>query len=56
MGTKDGIAAKIESDKDSKMQLMEHNVVENKEKVIERLLSLVYNIKPEVHQNMRVGG
>lgn len=54
MGSKGDIAAKIEDDTNKQMREMRVSVDKNKGKVIERVLSLVYNIKPEVHQNLRV--
>ncbi|KAG1653167.1 V-type proton ATPase subunit G [Nymphon striatum] len=54
MGSKGDIVAKIQVDTDLKMKEMKHSVDINKGKVIDRVLSLVNNIKPEVHQNLRV--
>ncbi|GAB6024598.1 V-type proton ATPase catalytic subunit A [Chamberlinius hualienensis] len=55
MGSKDDIAAKIETDKKNRLEEMDRSVGNNKEKVIDQILSLVYNIKPEAHYNLRIG-
>ncbi|XP_068695748.1 V-type proton ATPase subunit G-like [Montipora foliosa] len=53
MGSKDDFKAKV--DEQTMVQLNEigESVEKNKEKVIDRLLNLVYDIKPELHQNLR---
>lgn len=56
VGSRDDIVAKIESDTKARIEGMSRSVQTNKEQVIQRLLSLVYNIKPELHQNMRIEG
>jgi len=53
VGSKDDIAAKIEADTKVKIEAMNRSVASNKEVVIESLLSLCCDIKPEVHKNYR---
>ena len=50
MGSKDDIAAKIEADTKVKIEAMNRSVASNKEVVIQSLLSLCCDIKPEVIQ------
>lgn len=52
-GSKDDLKQKIEHDTISKRRQIEQDVRENKEKVIQRLLEMVYDIKPEMHRNAR---
>ena len=66
VGSKDDIAAKIEADTKVKIEAMNRSVASNKEVVIQSLLSLACDIKPEVtsrdsngckfilHQNQQV--
>ncbi|XP_076065675.1 V-type proton ATPase subunit Vha13 [Oratosquilla oratoria] len=53
LGSKDDVAAKIKKETDMKILEMNKQVDENKDKVITRVLELVRNIRPEVHQNYR---
>jgi len=53
MGSKDDFQAKIEEQTTVRLQQVSDSVNQNKNKVIERLLSLVYDIKPELHENLR---
>ena len=53
MGSKDDFQAKIEEQTSVRLDQVSDSVEKNKDKVIERLLSLVYDIKPELHQNLR---
>ena len=48
VGSKDDIAAKIEADTKVKIEAMNRSVASNKEVVIQSLLSLCCDIKPEV--------
>lgn len=48
MGSKDDIAAKIEADTKVKIEAMNRSVASNKDVVIQSLLSLCCDIKPEV--------
>ena len=54
MGSKDEFVLQDEQDTRAKLVEIEKNVEENKAQVIERILSLVYDIKPELHQNVRL--
>ena len=49
VGSKDDIAAKIEADTKVKIEAMNRSVASNKEVVIQSLLSLCCDIKPEVN-------
>lgn len=53
MGSKDDFQAKIEEQTNVRLDQVSESVKKNKEEVIERLLTLVYDIKPELHQNLR---
>ncbi|KAJ7370145.1 hypothetical protein OS493_034074 [Desmophyllum pertusum] len=53
MGSKDDFQAKIEEQTSVRLDQISDSVTKNQDKVIERLLSLVYDIKPELHQNLR---
>ena len=54
MGSKDDFQLKINEETDVHLKQTEQNVNKSKDIVIERILSLVYDIKPELHQNLRV--
>lgn len=54
MGSKDEFVLQDEQDTRAKLEEIERNVQTNKDAVIERILSLVYEIKPELHQNVRL--
>lgn len=54
-GSKEDIAAKIEADTKVKIEAMNRSVASNKAEVISNLISLVCDIKPEVHKNYRGG-
>lgn len=53
MGSKDDFQAKIEEQTNVRLDQVSESVKKNKEEVIQRLLTLVYDIKPELHQNLR---
>ncbi|XP_014667771.1 PREDICTED: V-type proton ATPase subunit G-like [Priapulus caudatus] len=53
MGSRDDIALKIEDTTKMRIAEMHQNVALNKEKVLNRILSLVYDIKPELHRNFK---
>jgi len=53
IGSKDDIAAKIEADTKVKIEAMNRSVATNKDGVIDSLIKLVCEIKPEVHKNYR---
>lgn len=52
-GSKGDIAARIEADTQVKIEAMNRSVAANKEKVIQSLIKLVCDIKPQVHKNYR---
>ena len=54
MGSKDDFQAKIEEQTKAKLDQVLKDVASNKEAVISRILDLVYDIKPEVHENLRL--
>ncbi|XP_060525286.1 V-type proton ATPase subunit G-like [Cylas formicarius] len=51
MGSKEDIAAKIDKETEVFLQNLEKMVIDNKEKVIEELIELAVDVKPEVHRN-----
>ena len=52
-GSKDDLKQKMDQDMINKRRQIEQDVKQNKEKVIQRLLEMVYDIKPELHRNAR---
>ncbi|XP_065576829.1 V-type proton ATPase subunit G-like [Artemia franciscana] len=56
LGSKEGVAAKIDVDTKLKIEQMNKMVMQNKENVIKTLLDLVSDIKPTIHKNLRVEG
>lgn len=54
-GSKDDFQQKMKGETDKKLETIKEEVKKNKEQVIERLLDLVYEIKPELHINYREG-
>lgn len=54
MGSKDDFQAKIEEQTVARLDQVSSDVTTNKEAVISRILDLVYDIKPEVHENLRL--
>uniref|UniRef100_A0A1L8E0R3 V-type proton ATPase subunit G n=1 Tax=Nyssomyia neivai TaxID=330878 RepID=A0A1L8E0R3_9DIPT len=54
MGSREGVAAKIDCDTKVKIEEMNRMLVSNKEQVVQELLDLVYDIKPEVHRNYQL--
>lgn len=52
-GSKDDFAAKMKIETERRLQTIDKEVAANKEKVIDRLLELIYDIKPEVHINYK---
>jgi V-type H+-transporting ATPase subunit G len=53
MGSREDVAAKIDADTKVKIEEMNKAVVVNKQAVIEKILELVYDIKPELHKNFK---
>ena len=54
MGTREGVAAKIEAETKIKIDEMNKMVKAQQEAVINDVLNLVYDIKPELHTNYRI--
>lgn len=54
MGTREGVAAKIDAETKVKIEEMNTMVMNQQEAVILDVLSLVYDIKPELHMNYRI--
>lgn len=53
MGSREGVASKIDIDTEVKLQEMKRALSTQREQVIESILSLIYDIKPELHKNYR---
>lgn len=53
MGSREDVAARIDADTKVKIEEMNNAVVVNKQAVIEKILELVYDIKPELHKNFK---
>ena len=51
MGSREGVAAKIDADTKVKIEEMNRAIVNNKDPIIQQVLELCYDIKPEVHRN-----
>lgn len=51
MGSKEGVAAKIDADTRLKIEQMNQQMSVQRKAVIDELLDLVYDIKPELHRN-----
>ena len=49
----DDFQQQLKQGTDKQMILMNDQIDKNKEKVIERMLELVYDISPEIHENFR---
>jgi len=54
LGSRDDVALKIDKDTQRALADMQVSMQHNKEKVLQQLLALVYDIKPEIHKNLRV--
>ncbi|KAK0408737.1 hypothetical protein QR680_004127 [Steinernema hermaphroditum] len=54
LGSKGDIEAKIREDTNAQLEAMTNSVSENKQAVIERLLQLVCDIRPELHHNLQL--
>jgi len=55
LGSQDDIAVRIKKETVEKKSTQNQIVSTNKDKVIARILSMVQDIKPELHQNVRLG-
>lgn len=53
-GSREDVATRIEQDTEARLAEMNHALAKNKEKVIEEVLSFVYDIVPTVHKNYRI--
>jgi len=53
MGSREIVAARIDADTKIKVDEMNKAVIINKEAVIDEILELVYDIKPELHKNFK---
>jgi len=53
MVSREDVSARIEADTKLRINEMNKAVQMHKEAVIEKILELVYDIKPELHQNFR---
>lgn len=51
MGSREGVAAKIDADTVQKIEKMNIDIQSNKNPIIMEVLGLCYDIKPEVHKN-----
>lgn len=54
-GSKDDFEQKMKKETEIKLRTIEGEVSEHKEEVIQRLLTMVYDINPELHINYREG-
>ena len=54
-GSKDDFQQKMKQETELKLKTIEGEVSAHKEEVIQQLLDLVYDIKPELHINYREG-
>jgi len=54
MGSREDVAARIEKDTTIRIEEMHKAVATHKEPVIQEILKLVYDIKPEMHKNYRI--
>lgn len=52
MGSKQSVAAKIDADTGVKIDDMNRSISTNRPVLIQELLDLVYDIKPELHKNL----
>ena len=53
IGSKDDFTAKIDEESVDKLRTIDIEVEQGKEKVIDRLLELIYDIQPELHINAK---
>lgn len=54
MGSKESVAAKIDADTRVKIDEMNQSISSNRPVLIQELLDLVYDIKPELHKNLQL--
>lgn len=53
MGSREGVASKIDADTQVKLQEMLRSLASSKEPVISAVLDYIYDIQPELHKNYR---
>ncbi|XP_065094669.1 V-type proton ATPase subunit G-like [Ochlerotatus camptorhynchus] len=53
MGSREGVAAKIDADTVLKIEEMNRSISTNKAALINEILKLVYDIKPQLHKNFQ---
>lgn len=53
MGSREGVASKIDADTNIKLQEMTRQLGTNKEQVIAGILEYIYDIQADLHQNYR---
>lgn len=54
LGSRGDTETKIEQNTRKKIREIEDNVNKNKEYALKKLLDFVYDIQPELHQNLRL--
>jgi len=54
MGSKEGVAAKIDEDTRLKIEEMKKTLSTNRPKLIDELLHMVYDIQPALHRNYKL--
>lgn len=54
MGSKESVAAKIDDDTAIKIQEMNRSISVNRPTLIQEMLDLVYDIKPQLHKNFEL--
>jgi len=54
LGTRDNIEQQIKQETQEQLKTMETSVASNKKQVIEHLLKLVCDIRPELHHNLQL--
>ncbi|XP_058820724.1 V-type proton ATPase subunit G-like [Topomyia yanbarensis] len=54
MGSREGVAAKIDAETVIKIEEMSRSISVNKAALIDEILKLVYDIKPQLHQNFQI--
>lgn len=53
MGSREGVASKIDADTNVKLQDMNRQLGSNKEQVITGILEYIYDIRADLHKNYR---
>lgn len=54
LGSRGDRERQIEKDTDEKIRSIEKSVQVNKQQALNKLLEMVYDIKPELHENLRL--